>query len=353
MKRLILADIKSVNNGGNPTGHYLSLAQNYIELYSGFIKVLIAGGSVYDRKIKKENLFPLPCENKSCYGKVKNVFNVLKNCKYLFQNTNEDDVIVMQQSALFTAFLGVVLFASKKNNIYIIAYDTDPISSALKKIVYFFAKKKIKGFVLSSEKNGMAYRKPYCLVPDYIFAGEKIPENKIPYDKKRYDFIFIGSIWPDKGVVEMAKRFAGTQYKILIAGKPCDENIADALKNICKNAANIDLKLGFVKDEDYREYMSEARFSLLNYKGVYAERSSGVVLDVLFAGVPVIGHKTFAMQFIEDEQVGFLFDDIEKLDPSVFLRLETYEIFRRNIAKYLGKQENYKNEFLRFTNIKC
>jgi hypothetical protein len=350
MKRLILADVKSVNNGG---GHYLSLAQNYLDLYSNSVKVMIAGGSIYERKIKRENLFLLPYENKSCYGKIKNVFNVLKNCKYLFQNTNEEDVVVVQQSALFTAFLGIVLFACKKNNIYIIAYDTDPISNALKKIVYFFAKKKIKGFVLSSEKSGMAYRKPYCLVPDYIFAGEKIPEDIIPYDKKRYDFIFIGSIWPDKGVVEMAKRFAGTQYKILIAGKPCDENIADSLKNVCKNAANIDLKLGFVKDEDYREYMSEARYSLLNYKGVYAERSSGVVLDVLFAGVPVIGHRTFAMQFIEDEQVGVLFDDIEKLNPSSFMNPDTYENFRRNIAKYLQKQEKYKKDFLNFTNITC
>lgn len=353
MKRLILADVKSVNNGGNVTGHYLSLAQNYIDLYSDFIKVLIAGGSVYERKIKSENIFHLPYENKSCYGKIKNVFNVLKNCKYLFQNTNENDVVVMQHSAVFTFILGIILFAQKHNNIYVITYDTNAISNIIKKIVYFFAKKKIKGFILSNENVGMAYGKPYCLVPDYIFAGKEIPKDKYPYARKIYDFIFVGSIWPDKGVVEIAKRFVGTQYKILIAGKPCSEKIADNLDNICKNAENIDLKLGFVKDDDYREYMSEARFCLLNYKGVYAERSSGVVLDVLFAGVPVIGHRTFAMQFIEDEQVGVLFDDIEKFDPSVFMNPETYETFRRNIAKYLQKQEKYKKAFLKFTNIKA
>ena len=257
----------------------------------------------------------------------------------------------MQHSAVFTFFLGIILFAQKRNNIYVITYDTDAISNIVKKIVYFFAKKKIKGFILSNEKVGKAYECPYCLVPDYIFAGKEIPKDVIPYEKKKYDFITIGTIWPDKGVVEVAKRFAGTQYKILIAGKPCNENIADTLKNICKNAANIDLKLGFVKDEDYQKYMSNTRFCILNYQGVYAERSSGVVLDILFAGVPVIGHRTFAMKFIEDEQVGFLFDDIEKLDPISFLSNDAYEKFRENIANYLKNQIEYRNDVLKFLEI--
>ena len=352
MKRLILADVKSVNNGGKPTGHYLSLAQNYIDLYSDYIDVQIAGGSVYEQKIDKNRIFHLPYENNSCFGIIKNKLNVLKNCKYLFQNTNYDDVIVMQHSAVFTFFIGIILFAKSRNNIYVITYDTDAISNVIKKIVYFFVKKKIKGFILSNEKVGNAYGNPYCLVPDYIFAGNKIPVDEIPYEKKKYDFISIGTIWPDKGVVETAKHLAGTHYKILIAGKPCDEKIAKELTDVCKNAENIDLKLGFVNDNDYCKYMSETRFCILNYHGVYAERSSGVVLDILFAGVPVVGHRTFAMQFIEQEQLGILFDNIESLDPEMFLTYDVREHFRKNIAQYLEKHIEYKNAFLKFTGIK-
>ena len=351
MKRLILADVKSVNNDGKPTGHYLSLAQNYIDLYSDYVDVKIAGGFVYEQKIDKSRVIHLPFENKTCFGKIKNKLNVLKNCKFLFRNTNQDDVIVMQHSALSTLFLGLILFARKHNQVYIIAYDTDPISSFFQRIIYRFAKSKIKGFVLSSEKNGLAYGLPYCLIPDYIFAGNEIPVDKIPYEKKKYDFISIGTIWPDKGFVETAKRFAGTQYRILIAGKPCDEKIAKELTDVCKDAENIDLKLGFVNDNDYCKYMSETRFCILNYHGVYAERSSGVVLDILFAGVPVVGHRTFAMQFIEQEQLGILFDSIESLNPEMFLKSDIRESFRKNIARYLKKNIEYRNAFLKFIGI--
>ena len=352
MKRLILADVKSINNGGKPTGHYLSLAQNYIDLYSDCVDVRIAGGAVYEKKFDKSRIFHLPFENKSCFGKIKNKLNILKNCKYLFQNTDQDDVIVMQHSALSTLFLGLILFARKHHQVYIIAYDTDPISRVFQKIIYHFAKRKIKGFVLSSEKNGIAYGLPYCLVPDYIFAGDKMPIDEIPYEKKKYDFICIGSIWPDKGFVETARRFAGTQYKILIAGKPCDEKIATELTNVCKDAENVDLKLGFVDDDDYCRYMSEAKFCILNYRGVYSDRSSGVVLDILFAGIPVVGHRTFAMQFIEQEQLGILFDNIESLDPEKFLSSDIRVRFSKNIAMYLKKHIKYKKDFLKFIGIK-
>ncbi len=350
MKRLILADVKSFDNGSEPTGHYLSLAQNYIDLYSDCVDVQIAGGSVYEKKIDKNRIFHLPFEGKICYGKIKNILNVLKNCKYLFRNTNQDDVIVMQHSAVFTFFIGLVLFAKSKNNIYVITYDTDAISNVIKKIVYFFAKKKIKGFILSNEKVGNSYGKPYCLVPDYIFAGKKMPTDEIPYEKKKYDFICVGTIWPDKGVVETAKRFAGSQYKILIAGKPCDEKIAAELTDVCKYAKNIDLKLGFVKDEDYCKYMSETKFCILNYHGVYAERSSGVVLDILFAGVPVVGHSSFALQFIDDEKLGFVYKNLESFKPSEILSFEYWHSCKLRISDYLSKQYVYKDKVLKFVN---
>ena len=97
--------------------------------------------------------------------------------------------------------------------------------------------------------------------------------------------------------------------------------------------------------------MSEAKFCILNYQGVYAERSSGVVLDILFAGLPVVGHRTFAMQFIEQEQLGILFDNIESLNPETFLRSDIRERFRQNIAIYLKKHIEYRNAFLKFTGI--
>lgn len=47
MKRLILADVKSLNIKGKSIGHYFTLAQNYIDLFGDYCQVKIAGGPIY------------------------------------------------------------------------------------------------------------------------------------------------------------------------------------------------------------------------------------------------------------------------------------------------------------------
>lgn len=39
------------------------------------------------------------------------------------------------------------------------------------------------------------------------------------------------------------------------------------------------------------KYLEASKYAILNYSGEYSNRSSGVVFDTLFNGVPVIGKK--------------------------------------------------------------
>ena len=39
MKRLIISDIRSYNNKGKSVGHYIAVAQNYIDLYNNYFDV--------------------------------------------------------------------------------------------------------------------------------------------------------------------------------------------------------------------------------------------------------------------------------------------------------------------------
>lgn len=350
MRRLIIADVKSNSINGKSVGHYFSIAQNYLELYRKVIPIYVAGGPIFKQRFANVDIFPLPFD--SIVGKCSliNKWNSLKNCRYLFKHTNRDDVVVLQHSGAVTTFLGIALFAPQKRNIYVIQYDTDALSSLVKKIIFRMARNKIKGILCPNETIGKAYDIDYCCITDYIYPSfDKQLKYSLLQDKV-YDFSIVGSISPDKGTVEAAAFFSNTNYKVLIAGKANEAESAE-LKKIAQSSPNIELHLGYVSDDDYKKYISSAKYCLLNYRGVYADRSSGVVLDILFSGIPVVGRKCNALSFIHAENVGVLYDDISKFNfPSIFNE-STYKKLQMGLSRYLVKQKEYREKVIKFLDI--
>lgn len=350
MRKLIIADVKSNNNKGKSVGHYFSIAQNFLDLYGRTIPTLVAGGPVFNQRFTDSEMFHLPFDSITGKTSLQNKRKTLLNCRYLFRKTNKEDVIVFQHSGAVTTFLGIALFARKQNNVYVIQYDTDALSNPLKRLIFKFAKKKIKGILCPNERIGDAYGINYCCVTDYIYPNfDKQMEFRLLKDKP-YDFSIVGSISPDKGTVEAARALSKTNFKVLIAGKANQEE-SELLIAISKKAANIELHLGYVSDEDYKKYISLAKYSILNYKGVYSERSSGVVLDILFSGIPVVGRKCNALSFIEKEKVGMLYDDISHFDFSSVLNESTYKERQVKLSQFLTKQEKYWNKVVNFLEI--
>ena len=58
MKRIIIADVKSFNRNGKSTGHYFSVADNYLDIFKNRCDVIVAGGPLYKKKYNK--LLQLP-----------------------------------------------------------------------------------------------------------------------------------------------------------------------------------------------------------------------------------------------------------------------------------------------------
>lgn len=351
MKRLIIADAKSYSYNGKSIGHYFSVAQNYLELYSEVIITKVAGGPLYFSHFNNSEVFALPYNSISGESQLKNKWKTLMNCKYLFRNSTPQDIIVLQHSGASTTFLGIALFAKKNmNNIFVIQYDTDSISNPIKKFIYKLAQNKIKGFICPNELIGKSYKRPYCIVTDYIYNQT---ERQIKFQsliEKKYDFSIVGSIAPDKGVIEMAEYLSKSKYKTIIAGK-ANEELADKLTSIAQNSSNIELHLGFIDINDYNKYIKESRYCILNYRGVYSNRSSGVALDILFNGIPIIGHKCNALEFIEEENLGFLFNDIKDFNIQSIMDEQIYRKIQKNLLLYLEKQKSYKNTVIKFLNI--
>lgn len=178
--------------------------------------------------------------------------------------------------------------------------------------------------------------------------------KKIQLDMLVYiaDFSIVGRISSEKGIVDVVKKLANTSFKILVAGNPQNQKIKSEIQEAALGASNIELRLEFITDTDYYKFIRQSRYCILNYQGAYAnDRSSGVVLDMLFNGVPVIGHRCSALKFVEDYGLGFLYDDIKNFNPSSVMNDSFYIDCRKSIINYIHRQKMHINHLKNFIKL--
>ena len=344
MNRLIIADIKSSqNNSGHSQGHYIPVAKNYLKVFGKHCSV-VAGGPVYRQYFKESELLLLPYSitNDSVVSKLKTFINSI----VLFWRAR-GNIIVLQQSTAVTSFVAIALFYWCTSELYLIQYNTEALNSRLKRFIYYFARWKIKGFICPNEHVGDAFRCPYFIAPDYFFTESDMPEMK-PYTDRKYDLGILGTIHRNKGVIEAACKLKDTPCKVLIAGKAADDTIKHELESIVSESTNIELNLDYISEEKYREYIKDSRYCLLNYYGTYLDRSSGVVLDIIHQGTPVIGHKCIALKLVADYNMGFLYENIEDLNVNTLLHENVFNEYCNHLKNYLKLQKEYIANFISF-----
>lgn len=343
-KKIYISDILSHTYQGKSTGHYFAVARNYQEMFGD--RVIVAGGPVYKTGFNERELLCLPYNagGGGIKGRLKTFANALK----LFKEA-KGHIIVLQQCTTITTFLCLALFYRRKSKVYMIQYNREGFRSIIGNFIFNVVKRKIDGIICPNEMVGDAFQGvPYCVVPDYIYVGSDNIEEMSSYKDRKNDVVIVGRISPEKGVVDIARRFSNTKYSILIAGKPQNQEIANELESICKESANIELHLGIIPDEDYVKYIKSGKFSILNYSEEYSERSSGAVFDMLFNGVPVIGKRCKTLQFIEDEGLGIVLDDINKESIDNIMNERYYEAFLSNIIKFKNGQKKHVEGLLFF-----
>lgn len=346
MNRVIIADVKSNVDGNTFPGHGRAVAEHYLKAFQGSADVHVAGGPIYSRYFKNTVLLPYNAEV-SAPG-VLNKWRVLSNLYALFKLCRNDTLII-QSCAVVTAFLGIALFKRKETKVFMIQYDADGVSSRLKRFLFYLAKRKIQGIICPHEEVGEAYGLPYCVVPDYICSEVPSADDFIPYSRRQYDFCMLGLIWRSKGFVEAAKLLAGTSFKVLVAGQPsAEEGLQDELESICRNADNIELQFGYLDEETYDSYIRQSRYCILNYSECYSQKSSGVVFDFLFRGVPIIGSRCRTLQFVAENALGRLYGDIKDFNPEDVLQESVHEEFMAALQKYYQLHLEYRKRLVSF-----
>lgn len=350
---LVIADIRSnCSYKGISTGHYVPVAKMYLSLFEPRYNVYIAGGPVYDKYFDKNKIIRLPYNVSG--NKLIDKLKFFANSICLFKKS-KGKTVILQQSSDVTTHIAIALWYWNSSNLFLIRYSNEGINTILKKFIYELCKYKIEGIICPNQMVADAYKCSHIIVPDYIYISKSDSIPFVNYSQKKYDFCLLGRIAEEKGVVEIAKILADSNYKIIIAGKPQTKDLENVLLKICNNKPTIDLVLDYISDNQYNQYLKDSRYSILNYNGEYSQRSSGVVFDTLFAGVPVIGCRCKALQFIETHKLGYLYDSIEDLFSNgnenkydTLFDESLYSYYLGNIKKYQDTHSIYAKKLIKF-----
>ncbi len=341
MKNIIIADVKSVNVRGKSPGHYFTVADNYSTIFrNNGICIKVAGGPVYQEAFSDVELLPYDVVNEesTIISKIK----IMLNMKRLFK---KKATVILQSNAVATSYLGIALFASKKNPVYMIQYNTMGLDSFVKRCLYRLAYPKIAGMICTGELIGRAYKKPYCVVPDYIYTKDVHLSERSAY---RYDICMVGLICEDKGVLEAIEALVHTNYKVFVGGKVSSDILKENIEKAAQNHENITMKLGYLSDAEFETAITSSKYCLLNYSDAYSEHSSGVVYDVLFSGTPIIARKCKFLDFIDEWKVGYMYKDIHEFDFNQVMSDSCIMAARKNIIPYLESHKAFAETLCAF-----
>lgn len=347
-QKVVISDVRSINRNGKVTGHYFSLAQNYIDVLEDEFEVYVAGGPIYKNQFK--NYIELPFDTDLSKNEIINKFKVIMNCLALFAKT-KGYTIILQSNAVVTTFFSMILSPFKRN-VYMIQYNTMALDSRIKRVLHKLAKNKITGILCPSENIGEQYGVNYLVLPDYIVTSRQIMDlKKTKSYEKKYDIGVVGIITPDKGIVEAAKFLAEKPYKVLIAGRPVSEKIRNELEQVCFGKNNIELRLEYINDEMYDTAIRLSKYCLLNYTDAYSEHSSGVIFDVMYRGVPIIGRRCKFLDVVQEKQMGYLYDEIAQCDFEKLFDEKMILKYQDGIKKHLEDELRVKSNLCSF--LRC
>ncbi len=331
---IVIADLASISKDGKPFGHYEYVSKMYKKILREN-EVKIANG-YKNLEPKNDNLIQLDrsvdLNDHSGLLKIKNFVTVLQNGRQLFNNT-QDGIYILQPYSMLGNLLSL-FFAKKNQKVYLIEYKYR-IRSLLEKIIFYFVKSKISGFICSLDDVGKKYGLRYIVLPDYIYAQEEAPLQS----EKKYDFGVVGRITDNKDVETVIKTISASDYSLIVVGDFSDK---ERYKKISAENHNKCIKVidRYLDNSEYGRIVSECRYIILPYREYYKGTSSGVVYDTIFSGVPVIIPNYDTFKFVTEYGIGIQYDgSFASIDLDNALKMrDKYEL---SIGKYL--KENSEN----------
>jgi len=121
-------------------------------------------------------------------------------------------------------------------------------------------------------------------------------------------FLYFGQIKPYKGVPELInafKKLDNPQATLLIAGKPCNNEISEDILKKCDKNENIKTIFEFIPDDEIQIYMNAADVVVLPYRDIL---TSGAAILAMSFGRAVIAPAIGCIPDVLDSKGGFVYD---------------------------------------------
>ncbi len=158
--------------------------------------------------------------------------------------------------------------------------------------------------------------------------------EKLNLRKNETIFLYFGQIRPYKGVMELIGAFENLNCqnaRLLIVGKPLDDQIALEILDRCKGNARITNILTFIPDNDIQIYMNAADVIVMPYRDIL---TSGVAISALSFGKPIIAPAIGCIRDILDDKGSFLYSGKSNLFDALQCSLNTNPMALSNMGKH-------------------
>lgn len=348
MKTVIIADIKSQISDGEITGHYVSVAKNYSDVLKDSYIVRIAGGPTYSKYFTDAILLKHDTESKKC--KIANQIFSIQNAVEVIKKAKKN-ILIFQHNGMMSILFALLLSKVDCKVFLIQYYDSVNERKIFSRWLFNAVKKKVTGILCPGENIGKVFGIPYCVVPDFFYQKNKSLNctEELPQD---IDFGFYGVISYDKGVLEAVRELGQYDCSIVVAGGvgklDIDKEMIAELLEYAKKNKRVVVDLRFLSTDEYEGYIKRTRYCVLNYSGVYMNRSSGVIFDALYARKPVLVKRRELTKFVEEWNLGFAYDNIDEVNFDFLMRNDVYREYKANIETYLTEQEVQIEKLIQF-----
>lgn len=305
---------------GTPIGHGLKFIQDFTGLLEQPVEIL--AGKEYMLAMKtKGQILPY-----SLYSGVKEKKNLKILWNYFISLKKAKGEMVIYAITNETLLWGLALYSGKQK-IVLVTYDNWDIYqdniSKFKRIRKWMITKglsKIAGCI--STNKSYIPKVPYINIPDYYVNVDVMIAEEM---QKKRGCICLGEMRYEKDIEGLVKCMNMTDIPLKIAGMFTDKELCRQIRQIAKkNITVINRNLSY---DEYLKELSVYRYLVLPYKmEFYDKRTSGVLLEGLFAGAVLIApHLLLKQNGIQ----GLGYEEIEEI-PSLIYQYECGEIQVRN-----------------------
>lgn len=303
--KIAIVDTLSLHSNGKIFGHFEKVAIQYYDILNSKFDVTIMGGSAYS--VDNRKFTQLPCDickiDFDSASKVRKIINKLKAVINIIAALLSDNEALIFQDCNQSVLYMLLRFYRGKKKIFLIKYNIETRNKTDK--LLYNLKNHVAGVITNLESVAKHYRfENYVIVPDYF------PMNPIDAkEKKIYDFVCLGTVIDSKDYEDVTTAISKSKrYTLKIAGYFKDKKRHSKLLKYENERISIEDK--YLSDEEYDYLIKSSKYVVLPYKAKgYNNRSSGVVLDSVYKGTPVICSNLEAFRFVKEYTLGIVYKD--------------------------------------------